>query len=68
MGYILEDRMPDGIRPTGWYGGRNKKYADMFDLTPLKEFAHVFENKTEAEKLAEQLNKSDWNFKVIPVN
>ena len=67
MGFILEDRMPDGIRPNGWYGGQNKKYYDMFNLTAEKKCATVFENEKDAHKIADSLNKGGWNFVVLPV-
>lgn len=67
MGFILEDRMPDGIRPNGWYGGQNKKYYDMFNLTAEKKCAKVFESKKDAQKIANSLNKGGWNFVVLPV-
>ena len=66
MGYILENRTLDG-RPDGYYEGPNKKYHDMFNLTPSKKFAHVFENKEDADKKEALLNKIGWNFKVLSV-
>lgn len=67
MGFILEDRTPDG-RANAWYGGQNKKYYDLFNLVPEKRFAHVFESKKEAEKIANSLNKGGWNFVVLEVD
>lgn len=67
MGYILEERMSDNIRPNGWYRGQNKKYSDMFDLTAEKKFAEVFDNKKVAQKKADSLNKGGWNFVVLTI-
>lgn len=50
MGYILEDKMPDGVRANGWYCGQNKKYSDMFNLTASRKCAKVFEDENEAKK------------------
>lgn len=66
MGYILEDRMSDNIRPNGWYGGQNKKYQDMFNLTSERKFAEVFGDEEIAQKKADSLNKGGWNFVVLP--
>ncbi len=65
MGYILEDKMPDGIKANGWYSGQNKKYGDMFNLTANKKFAKVFEDENEAKEMAKYLNKGGWNFVVL---
>ena len=67
MEFILENKMPDGIRPNGWYGGQNKKYHDMFNLTAEKKFAKVFESEKDAQKTADSLNRGGWNFIVLPV-
>lgn len=67
MGFILEDRMSDGIRPNGWYGGQMEKYYDMFNLTAEKKFAHIFNEENEAKEKAEYLNKGGWNFVVLSV-
>lgn len=67
MGYILEDRMPDNICPSGWYAGQNKKYSDMFDLTAEKKFAKVFDDEEDAKKKANSLNNYGWNFVVLPM-
>ena len=45
MGFILENRMQDGVKPDGWYAGRNKKYINMFNMTSLRKFAKVFEDE-----------------------
>ena len=68
MGYILEDKMPDNIRPNGWYAGQNKKYSDMFNLTTEKKFAKVFDNEEEAQNKANSLNNYGWNFVVLSIN
>ena len=64
-GFILENRMTDGVKPDGWYAGQNKKYGDMFDLTANKKFAKVFEDENEAKEMAKYLNKGGWNFVVL---
>lgn len=66
MGFILEDRMPDGIKPNGWYAGRNEKYYDVFNFTANKENAYVFQDEEKAKNKAIQLNKCGWNFTVLP--
>lgn len=66
MAFILEDRMSDG-RPNGWYAGRNKKYHDMFDLTADKKFAKKFDDREDAEKIAQGLNKNGWNFTILDI-
>ena len=66
MGFILENRMEDGVKSDGWYAGQNKKYKDMFNMTCLRKFAKVFEDENEAKEMAKFLNKSGWNFVVLP--
>lgn len=65
MGFILENRMRDGVKADGWYAGQNKKYKDAFDMTSLRKFAKVFEDENEAKERAKLLNKSGWNFVVL---
>lgn len=67
MGFILEDRMPDGIKPNGWYAGRNEKYYDMFNLTANKNSAYIFQDKGVAMKKANYLNKCGWNFTILQI-
>ena len=64
--YILENRLSDN-RADGWYGGQNKKYADIFDYMPKKEYAMRFKSHTEATLKAQSLNKAGYNFIVINV-
>lgn len=59
--------MPDGVRPNGWYRGRNKKYYDMFDLTAEKKDAYVFDEEKTAKDIARSLNKNGWNFVVLTI-
>lgn len=66
MGFILENRMEDGVKSDGWYAGQNKKYKDMFNMTSLRKFAKVFEDENEAKERAKLLNKRGWNFVVLP--
>lgn len=67
MGYILENRMPDNMRPDGWYGGQNKKYYNMFNLTSDKKYAKIFDEEKIAQKKADYLNRGGWNFVVLPI-
>ncbi len=62
MGFILEDRMQDGIQANGWFAGQNKKYSDMFNLTADKGCAEVFDDENKARIMAELLNRDGWNF------
>ncbi len=65
IGFILENRMRDGIRQDGWYAGQNEKYKNAFNMTSLMKFAKVFEDENEAKERAKLLNKSGWNFVVL---
>lgn len=50
----------------GYYAGKNKKYADSFDLVPERKFAKIFILKEDAQKQADDLNNAGWNFEVEP--
>lgn len=64
--YILENRWPDG-RVDGWFAGWNKKYHDMIDYTPNKQYAYKFDDLATANKYRLYFNKNDWNFFIVPV-
>jgi len=50
----------------GYYGGLNKKYCDMFDLTADEQDAKVL-NIDDAEKIKDDLNKRGYHFVTVPV-
>jgi hypothetical protein len=65
MAYILVEkfRNPDGtIVDNGYYGGEHPKYSDVFNYTPDKEAAYRFDDKEQATKRAESLNRADYAF------
>lgn len=64
--YILVNRTLGGA-VDGYYDGPNKKYAGMFRLTALKQFAKRFDKLDCAEAIAAVLNKGGWNFNVEEV-
>lgn len=66
MGFILENRMQDGVKSDGWYAGQSKTYSNAFNLTSVRKFAKVFKNENEAKERAKSLNRSGWNFVVLP--
>ena len=66
MRYILVEYMldkNDKKKPNFYFGGYNKKYADMINLT-IRECAYQFDTKEEAEKTACALNKAGYEFQV----
>ena len=58
MGYILYE-----VNVGGFYGGSNKKYQDMFNLS-LKDDAKVFDTETEAQEVRSALKKAGYNFNI----
>lgn len=48
---------------TGFYGGRNKKYSDLINIT-IDECAKRFQFYDEATEIAARLNKVGYNFVV----
>ena len=52
------------IMPYGWYTGRSEKYHDMFQCS-AKQFAMKFENKQDAEKVAQPLIKVGYDVEII---
>ena len=63
--YILVNKTSDG-RDDGWYGGGNKKYHDVFDFASKREYAKIFVDKIAAQKRADILNSTGYNFVVEP--
>ncbi len=59
MGYILYE-----IDVGGYYGGNNKKYKDMFDMSPTKYNAEIFDTEAEAQEVRSALKKGGYNFVV----
>lgn len=55
--YIIIDKINE-------FGYQTSKYAGMFNMTKM-EFAKVFENKSDAEKISNQLNKAGYNTEVV---
>ena len=51
----------------GYFAGANKKYSDMFNLVPFKEYAYKFDNETDAIIMRQRLNKNGYNFIVEKV-
>lgn len=70
MDFVLVNKslIKNELKTDGYYKRQNKKYHDMFDLTPEKQFAKIFENIKSAQLIADSLNKGDWNFAIEPVN
>lgn len=64
--YILENRWYNG-KVDGWYGGRNKKYHELIDYVPKKEFAKKFEHFKDAKNSRDYLNKFDWNYHIVVI-
>lgn len=60
MKYIIHI---DGL---GYYAGRNKKYADIFNIT-IKEFAKKFDTIEEAEKVAQVLKADGYDVEIEPI-
>lgn len=48
---------------TDFYGGRNKKYSDLINIT-IDEYAKRFQSHAEATEIATRLNKVGYNFVV----
>lgn len=62
--YILVEYMYDAEGnkiPDFYFGGYNKKYFDMIDIT-TRDCAYIFENKEIAEDTASSLNKGGYEF------
>lgn len=55
--YVIIDKINE-------FGYQTSKYAGMFNMTKM-EFAKVFENKSDAEKISNQLNKAGYNTEVV---
>lgn len=51
---------------TGFYGGPNKKYYDLINIT-IDEYAKKFQSYEEAAEVAARLNKVGYNFVVRKV-
>ena len=71
MHYILADMAQFGneYKADCYYGGRNKKYRDIINVTTEK-FAKRFDNLTQAQEVADNLNRyglSGWNFEIRKV-
>lgn len=66
MAYVLVEYMicEKGERkPNFYYGGPNKKYSDLINLT-VKKCAYKYENKDLAEEVRKNLNKGGYNFEI----
>ena len=66
MGYILVEKTDDG-RPDFYFGGYNKKYLDVINIT-VKECAFVFDDEEAARKTTKTLSKGGYNFIIEPVS
>lgn len=47
------------VKGLGWYSGRNKKYYDMFNINS-KEFAKIFDNFEDVNRVVNSLVKADY--------
>ena len=47
--------------------GRNKKYHELIDYVPKKEFAKKFEHFKDAKNSRDYLNKFDWNYHIVVI-
>lgn len=64
--YLLVECMigaDDKRKPNFYFGGYNRKYPEMIDIT-TRECAYVFDSKEKAELKANSLNRGGYEFVV----
>lgn len=64
-GYVLVDNTSYDVSGV-YYGGWNKKYSDVFNIT-IKHCAKVFESTKDAQLVADNLNSGGYAFVVEPM-